>query len=56
MHPTASSTFSQRFGRFAAALAAGLALDAMSVHAALKPFPEDFHNSQVVTADATIKI
>ena len=56
MHPTASSTFSQRFGRFAAALAAGLALDAMSVHAALKPFPEDFHNSQVVTADATINI
>ena len=56
MHPTASSTFSQRFCRFAAALAADLALDATSVHAALKPFPEDFHNSKVVNADATINV
>ena len=56
MYPTASSTFSHRFRRAAATLAAGLALGATSAHAALTPFPADFRNSQVVNDDATINV
>ena len=48
---TVSSTFSRRFRRVAAGLAASLALGARSAHAAPTPFPADFRSSQVVNAD-----
>ena len=54
MSATVSSTFSRRFRRVAAGLAASLALGALSAHAAPMPFPADFRSSQVVNADATI--
>ncbi len=50
------STFSRRFPRVAAGLAASLALGALSAHAAPTPFPADFRSSQVVNADATINV
>src|SRR3954463_8227175 len=56
MSATVSSTFSRRFRRVAAGLAASLALGALSAHAAPTPFPADFRSSQVVNADATINV
>ena len=56
MSATVSSIFSRRFRRIVVGLAASLALGAPSVHAALKPFPADFHRSQVANADATINV
>src|SRR5216684_1800589 len=56
MSANVSSTFSRRFRRVAAGLAASLALGAPSAHAAPTPFPADFRSSQVVNADATINI
>src|SRR2546427_4585189 len=56
MSATVSSTFSRRFRRVAAGLAASLALGALSAHAAPTPFPTDFRSSQVVNADATINV
>ena len=56
MSATVSSTFSRRFRRVAAGLAASLALGALSAHAALTPFPADFRSLQVVNADATINV
>jgi pimeloyl-ACP methyl ester carboxylesterase len=56
MTATVSSTFSRRFRRVAASLAISLALGALPAHAALKPFPADFHSSKVVAADATINV
>jgi alpha/beta hydrolase fold len=56
MPATVSSTFSRRFRRVAAGLAASLALGALSAHAAPTPFPADFRSSQVVNADATINV
>src|SRR3981189_3844342 len=49
-------TFSRRFRRVAAGLAASLALGTLSAHAPPTPFPADFRNSQVVNADATINV
>ena len=54
MSANASSTFSRRFRRVAAGLAASLALGALSAHAPPTPFPADFRSSQVANADATI--
>src|SRR6202011_4973910 len=56
MSATVSSTFSRRFRRVAAGLAASLALGALSAHAAPTPFPADFRSLQVVNADATINV
>jgi pimeloyl-ACP methyl ester carboxylesterase len=56
MSVTVSPTFSRRFRQVAAGLAAGLALSAVSAHAAPTPFPAGFRNSQVVNADATINV
>src|SRR5438445_1362699 len=56
MSATVSSTFSRRFRRVAAGLAASLALGALSARAAPTPFPADFRSSQVVNADATINV
>ena len=56
MSATVLSTFSRRFRRVAAGLAASLALGALSAHAAPTPFPADFRSSQVVNADATINV
>ena len=56
MSATVSSTFSRRFRRVAAGLAASLALGALQAHAAPTPFPASFHSSQVVNADATINV
>src|SRR6266850_591132 len=56
MSATVSSTFSRRFRRVVAGLAASLALGALSAHAAPTPFPADFRSSQVVNADATINV
>src|SRR6267143_204498 len=56
MSANVSSTFSRRFRRIAAGLAASLALGAPSAHAAPTPFPADFRSSQVVSADATINV
>src|SRR5258706_13710058 len=44
------------FRRVAAGLAAGLALGALSAHAAPTPFPADFRSSPVANADATINV
>ncbi|MGF6995792.1 pimeloyl-ACP methyl ester carboxylesterase [Paraburkholderia sp. GAS32] len=51
-----SSTFSRRFRRVVAGLAASLALGTLSAHAAPTPFPADFRTSQVVNDDATINV
>ena len=56
MSATVLPTFSRSFCRVAAGLAASLALDAPSAHAAPTPFPADFRSSQVVHADATINV
>jgi pimeloyl-ACP methyl ester carboxylesterase len=56
MSAIVSSTFSRRFRRVAAGLAASLVLGALSAHAAPRPFPADFRSSQVVNADATINV
>ena len=56
MPATVSTTFFRRSRRLAAGLAAGLALGALSAHAAPTPFPADFRSSQVVNADATINV
>ena len=56
MSSTVLSTLSRRFHRVAAGLAASLVLGALPAHAALTPFPADFHSSQVVNADATINV
>jgi pimeloyl-ACP methyl ester carboxylesterase len=50
------SSFSRRFRRVAAGLAASLALSVLSAHAAPTPFPADFRSSQVVNGDATINV
>src|ERR1700688_2294521 len=55
MSATVSSTFPRRFRRVAD-IAASLALRALSAHAAPTPCPADFRSSQVVNADATIKV
>ena len=49
-------SFSRRFRRAAAGLAASLALGALPAHAAPTPFPADFRSSQVVNGDATINV
>ena len=55
MSTIVSSTFSRRFRRVAAGLAASLTLGALPAHAALSaPFPADFRSSQVVNVDAAI--
>lgn len=56
MSATVSSIFSRRFRQIVVGLAASLALGTPSAHAALKPFPADFHRSQVLSADATINV
>jgi pimeloyl-ACP methyl ester carboxylesterase len=56
MSATISSTFSRCVRRVAAGLVVSLMLSAFSAHAALTPFPADFHSSQVVNADATINV
>src|SRR5580693_2934161 len=56
MSATVSSTFSHRFRRAAAGLAASLALGALSAHAAPTPFPADFGDTRMVNADATINV
>ena len=55
MSATVSSTFSHRFRRVAASLAASL-VGALSAHAAPTPFPAEFRSSQVANADATINV
>ncbi|WP_250634420.1 alpha/beta fold hydrolase [Pinirhizobacter soli] len=56
MSATVSSTFSRRFRRVVGSVAASLALGVISAHAAITPFPADFHTSQVVNGDATINV
>ena len=56
MATTDSSTFLRRLRRVAAGVAASLVLCTLSAHAALKPFPANFRNSQVVNADAVINV
>src|SRR5580765_7215019 len=56
MSATVLSTFSRRFPRAVADLAARRALGAPSAHAAPTPFPAAFRSSQVVNADATINV
>ena len=56
MSATVSFMFSRRLRRVAASVVASLALAAMSAHAAITPFPADFHTSQVVSGDATINV
>jgi pimeloyl-ACP methyl ester carboxylesterase len=56
MSAIALSTFSRRFHRIAAGLVTSLALGVLSAHAAITPFPADFHSSQVVNGDATINV
>src|SRR5258708_8630826 len=56
MFAAVSPARSRSFRRVAAGLAAGLALGALSAHAAPTPFPADFRSSQVVNADATINV
>ncbi len=56
MFAAVSPARSRSFRRVAAGLATGLALGALSAHAAPTPFPADFRSSQVVNADATINV
>ena len=56
MSATIPPSFSRRVRLLAIGLAAGLALSALSAHAAITPFPADFRNVQVVNADATINV
>ncbi len=56
MSSTLFAKLSRRFHRVAGGLAASLALGSLPAHAALTPFPSDFHNSHVVNADATINV
>ncbi|MGL4963306.1 MAG: alpha/beta fold hydrolase [Inquilinus sp.] len=56
MSTAAWSAFSRRLRRVAAGLAAGLALTALSAHAAITPFPAGFRSGQVVNADATLNV
>ena len=56
MSAIVSSMLSRRLRRVTASVVACLALASMSAHAALSPFPTDFHTSQVVNGDATINV
>lgn len=50
------SKLSRTLGRVTAGFMASLALGAVSAHAAITPFPTDFHESKVITGDATINV
>src|SRR5260221_8607584 len=56
MFAVVSPARSRSFRRVAAGLATGLALGALSAHAAPTPFPADFRSSQAVNADPTINV
>src|SRR5260221_8866992 len=56
MFAAVSPARSRSFRRVAAGLATGLALGALSAHAAPTPFPADFRSSHVVNADATLNV